>query len=762
MKKFYALGVLLQFAVFAGPQAFAQDSIGEEASIEEILVVAQRRSESVDDVPIAISVATRDTLQSTNTATFVELASITPGLSAIEASGSVSPYIRGIGTRTVVPGNDTPTAFYVDGVYIAEKTSLLLTGFNDVQQIEVLRGPQGTLYGRNSTAGAIQVTTREASDSFGAEIDATAGNELQEAQIYVSGPLAESVRASLSGFYRETDDYIDNVNPANGFGDVGDSEALGVRFKLVADITEQFSLAIGADYADFEDTSKMAIQPYVGAPSSTAEIVAGFSSLTLPVTRSPRSYAGEVPPLTKSEVLGGYLKLNWDLQNTSIQSLTSYRDSESYNQLDLDASPLPILNFQSGWSTDTLTQEFLISSNTDSAFGWLGGVYYIDQNTGYDGSNIHIGVPWPFNPADLAGGGRAISNVAHIDIESIAVFSDFSYAFDSGTTIRAGIRYTDETHDLDDHNRIDAILPDGSRANVVTAEFLCSVTPTCSSTKAEFSETTYRFVIDHAFNEDLMVFASFNRGFKSGVYNVSTGSTIDPTEPEILDAFEVGLKASGADDTVRVSTSVFWYDYSEMQVAVTDTRAGGTQRVINAASADVVGLDLEMTWLATDNLTIHGGLSYFFEAEYDEFDPCDVYEPGVTSALTLVNQDCSGEQLPVTPDYTVFLNLDYTVPLSSGAQLQFVALVEFADDFNQNLFSSRTSIAPPRQDSTEWVNLSATWHAPQRNWYVRFWGKNVTSEDRSQGLFTTTFGYDTSWQREATYGATIGFTMGDL
>ena len=761
MKKIYTLGVVFQFAVFMSPHVFAQGSTSEEASVEEIVVTAQRRSENIDDVPIAISVATRDTLQSTNTATFVELASITPGLSAIEAAGSVSPYIRGIGTRTVVPGNDTPTAFYVDGVYIAEKTSLLLTGFNDVQQIEVLRGPQGTLYGRNSTAGAIQVTTREPSDSFVAEIDATAGNELREGQIYLSGPISDGVRASLSGFYRETDDYIDNVNPANGFGDVGDSEAHGVRFKLEADLTDTFSLAIGADYADFEDTSKMAIQPYVGAPLSTAEIVAGFSSLTLPVTRSRRSYAGEVPPLTESEALGGYLKLNWDLENISIQSLTSYRDSESYNQLDLDASPLPILNFQSAWSTDTFTQELLISSNTDSAFSWLGGVYYIDQNTGYDGSNIYIGVPWPFNPADLAGGGQAISNVAHIDIESIAGFFDFSYAFDSGTTIHAGVRYTDEIHDLDDHNRIDAILPDGSRSTIITASLLCTLTPTCSDTEADFSETTYRFVVDHAFSDDLMVFGSFNRGFKSGVYNVSTGSTVEPTEPEILDAFEVGLKASGANDTVRISTSVFWYDYSEMQVAVTDTRAGGTQRVINAASADVLGLDFEMTWLATENLTIHSGLSYFFEAEYDEFDPCDVYEPGVTSALTLVNQDCGGEQLPVTPDYTVFVNLDYSVPLSSGAELQFVALVEFVDDFNQNLFSSRTSIEPPRQDSTKWVNLSAAWHAPARNWYVRVWGKNLTSEDRSQGLFTTTFGYDTAWQREATYGATVGFTLGD-
>lgn len=755
---------VLAISCFGTKSAIAEES-SAEGVIEEILVQATRRDESAQEVPIALTAIDRDSLRKTRTDSFVDLTNVTVGLTTVEASSGVSPYIRGVGTDTVTPGNDNPTAFYIDGVYYSDKTALTITGFSDVEQVTVLRGPQGTLFGRNATAGAILVNTLEPSESPVADFEATYGSDEWSGQLYVSGPLGDNVRGGLTAFYRDTDDYLDNLNPANGAGSkVGGGKFKGARGKLVIDLSDRATATVIADVVDLEDTSRMAIQPHPGGPPSTAELASLGFGIPIPTTRDLRNNAGNVPPLTHSEAWGAALKFDIGLDRFDLATTTGYRDTETGNNLDLDGSPIPILNFNSQWSTETFQQEILLTSNNDGMLDWVVGAFYLNQDTGYDFSNIHIGLPWPASAADAAASlnpsAQFISNVAFVEIESIAVFAEGSYAFDSGTTVTVGLRYTDEETTLDDGNRIDITTPLGFRS--FSANFVCSVTPTCSGTDASFDELTYRFVVSQAFGEDTNGYVSYNRGFKSGVYNISTGNTVDPTEPEILDAYEVGIKSMLADGAVQLNAAVFYYDYSELQVSVTDTTAGGTQRIVNAASAKISGLEVDTQILAGD-WRFSLGVSTFFESDYDEFENCNPLDNGNAggTSLAVITTDCSGSQLPVSPDYALFATAEYNVQLDGGSSLSIGGIYSYTDDYIHVPDPENTMIPLPGHDGTDKLNLYVQWDSADQKYYVKLWGDNLTGEDFQQGLFTTTFGYDTVWNREETWGATLGVRLGD-
>ena len=748
------------------PQAFGEQAEGEAGTIEEIVVTATRREETAQSVPIALTAVDREVLKNSRTDSFIDLANITVGLTATEASSGVSPYIRGVGTDTVTPGNDNPTAFYIDGVYYSDKTALAITGFSDVEQITVLRGPQGTLFGRNATAGAIIVNTLTPADEFTAEVEGTYGSDEWNTQAYVSGPLGEQVRASITGFYKDTDDYIDNLNPANDAGDkVGGGEFKGVRGKLVIDFSDTVSATVLADYTDLEDTSRMAVQPHPEGPPSTAELVAGAIGIPIPTTRDRRNYAGNVPPKTFSEAWGAALKLDVGFPAFDLSTTTAYRDTETGNNLDLDGSPIPILNFDSQWSTETFQQEILLTSNNEGPVTWVVGGFYLNQETGYDFSNIHIGLPWPATANDAANSpnpsAQFISNVAFIDIESIAVFAEGSYAFGNSTTLTLGVRYTDEESDLDSENRIDITTP--AAALSFSAEFVCSVTPTCEETKADFDEVTYRVVLDHEFTDGVMGYVSYNRGFKSGVYNISTGNTVDPTEPELLDAFEIGLKSSFADGAVQLNAAAFYYDYSDLQVSVTDTTQGGTQRIVNAASAKISGLEADVRFLISDAFLLSLGVSTFFESDYDNFDNCNPLDNGVAggTSLAVITTDCSDSWLPVAPDISFYVSGEYGVQLDNGSSITIGGVYSYVDEHILVPDPGNTTIPLPEHDSTSKLNLFARWDSADQRYYVKVWGDNLTGEDFQQSLFTTTFGYDTVWNREETWGLTVGARFGN-
>lgn len=751
--------------------AFAQETVAEgvdeSQTSSEIVVTAQRRNERLQEVPVAVTALSGEDIAAAGVMQTTDLAKVTPGLLTIQGSGFYTPYIRGVGAKTITPGNESAVATYIDGVYQTDKQGLLLSGFSDVSSIQILRGPQGTLFGRNATGGAVLVTTRGPSDSFTAKTEATVGSDEYGAKLFVAGPIAPTLSFSAAGFYRYETDYIRNLNPANGIGDkLGSVRNYGARAKLRWEPVPDLSIQLAADWTKAKDEGPWAPQAIAGTGLTAAEGTARARGVTIPDIRTQRPvFAGESLPFILSEGHGQSLTVQWDSDDVTVKSITAHRQDKSSGFLDLDGSPLPLFYFRTDLRSDVWQQEITLGSNGSGPFSWLFGGFFMDMRDGYQQLDQNVGIPYPYTPAALAArpaGSAHIDQYSYVDIKSLGIFGELSYELASRTKLTIGLRYTDEKHALDKRNQSVTTIPNGTGgvrtlpANTVVN--LCAANPQCNRRlSTPFSEWTYRAVLSQDFSDDIMGYVSFNRGFKSGVYNISTISApnVIATRPETINAYEVGLKTQLFDRRLTLNASAYYNDYKNMQVAVT-IPPNTTQISINAASAKIAGIELEAVLRASENLTLQGGISVFLKSEYGSFPNCSVFRANPNGGNIIVSTDCSGTTLPGTPD-SFNLRAEYRVPFASGSSLAFNGLLSHQTAFDYYAYASAETRAP-RQSAITTVNLSAKWASANDRFSVGIWSRDLLDQkDVFRGMFANAFGYQTTFARGATYGLTIGF-----
>jgi iron complex outermembrane receptor protein len=252
-----------------------------------------------------------------------------------------------------------------------------------------------------------------------------------------------------------------------------------------------------------------------------------------------------------------------------------------------------------------------------------------------------------------------------------------------------------------------------------------------------------------------MAYASYNRGFKSGVYNISTITNVLATQPETVDAYEGGLKSQWLDRRLTLDAAVYYNKYNNLQVAVTEPGTN-TQISENAAKATTSGIEVEGTLRPTDRILLRAGTSIFFEAKYDSFPNCSVFVVIPTGGLANATGDCSGKRLPSTPN-TFDLQAQYTYPLPNGQSLVFNGLYSYSSLFNYAPYASPATRAPPQQPINT-VNLSGTWRSSDQRLHATVWGRDLVNQQNIfRGLFYTAFGYETTYARGATYGLTLGY-----
>jgi iron complex outermembrane receptor protein len=782
----YAIGL-------ASSGAHAQEAAAEP-NMADIVVTAQRRSESLQNVPIAVSAFQGDALNAQNVDELLELAKVTPSLVIPEGGSQSVPYIRGVGGRAITPGNESTAAVYVDGVYQTDKTGIMLQSFPEVQSVQVLRGPQGTLFGRNATSGAILISTRKPGDELGMMLEGTFGTADRRARGYVEFPLAESLSGSVSGFYNYKTAYITNRNPAaipNIGHRTGDEETYGFRGKLVYD-NGPFSAEVQGNYINGYTTAILALQPIKGTPLSIGDAV----SLPLGINiREPKnSYYGEVAPETRYETYGGALKLNYDA-GIGIQSTTAYTVSKSGVQLDLDLSPVPVFFFDTDLKGHSFQQEFLLSSDKTSKFQWIAGAFFIDYRDGYNALDQFVGlnVPKPFRqntiPQQLldysAAGAGPTSGLAYINqnafvsIRSLGLFADGSYQLTDALKLSVGARYTTEKHKLDGDNQSTTYVPDGAGGVIAiptTAVGTCDASPTCDSLSAPFKKLTYRAVLDFKASDDALFYASYNRGFKSGVYNISTVTNVEATDPETIDAFEIGMKTKLFDRRLTLNLAGYYYKYNNLQVVVVDATTN-TQKSINAAKATISGLEAELAFNPSKALSLNATFSTFFESKYDSFKNCEIYRAAPGAGLSLLtNGDCTGQDMPVTPNIMASLTGTYSIELPNDSRIDLGGLISYIDKMDLQVhgyYPAGTDAAGPYaagegrapiQRSMTSLNLSATFHPPGGKFYASVWGEDLLGQSKrlNRNLQTTSFGYATAYGRGMTAGVTIGMKLGSM
>lgn len=688
----------------------ADGPVAGDRTVGDIVVTAQRRNENLQKVPIVITAVSGAQLATAGITSLATLGTLAPGFNARTTAGAFQPYIRGIGTSSNVVEN--PVALYTDGVYLPQQRE----GYRelpDVEQIAVLKGPQGTLFGRNATGGVIQITTRRPTQAF--EFDGSLGIDsyaFLRASAFVSGGVTNNLAGSLSvNVAHQGEGYGKNLTTGNGTDQL--LHSLSFRGKLVWDLDPATDVTLIADYMDRRERAYSFI-PYPGTQFIVP--VAG-----VPSKLDTRSI---VDPYTAFFGGGISVAINHDLGFAKFVSISSYRQG-SANYLFDDApiggpSPLLVHVDGGGQSNKDFTDELQLVSSGDKRFTWTAGIFFYYNEL----ANTPIvrnflpsffgGVaPPPANRTTLTYGLEVTRSVAPFAQVGIELFKD--------TKLTLGGRFTYERRTL-------------PTAYVIGTRFT-GVTTTTSFNYAPLTinKPTWRIALDHQFGADVLGYVSYNRGVKSGGYNV-LNPVNPPYQPEQLDAYEVGVKTELFDRRLRLNIGGFYYNYANLQVT---QFVGIAQAIVNGAKAELYGIDVDFNARVTPEFTLSGGLEGL-HSKFSQYNNAVGSTPRPTGGAIIFPTDATGKRLPQAQNFVGTLSGDYETPVSFGS-LHFNATASYNGDY---FFEADNFL---RQPAYVLANTSLSWTSLSKQYTVTLWARNLADERVISNATSQAIGYPTSY-----------------
>ena len=706
------LHTTLAAAQVSDPKTTTNEAAQESAAgavLAEIVVTAQKRAERLQDVPVTVAAITPETLTKAGVESTAALVSLVPGLNISNSVSGFRPFIRGVGTTSAAAGNENSVSTYIDNIYLTSLNAGLLN-LSSIQSIEVLKGPQGTLFGRNATGGVVHIKTKEPSQTFGGDASVSFDNyETVIGTGYVTGGLSEQLAADLAVYYRDQAEGY-GVNLATG-NEADMEDSFTVRSKLRFTPTDADTLTLAVDYSE-TDSSGNVHKPF---PGTTVQWGPPDATHPLPFG-APYEYPGgtwdidlATDPFFKSWARGASLTYTHDFSWASLSSFTAYRSSRIRQAW--TATPIPTNAQYAGWNQpeQQFSQEFQLSSLASSQVKWILGLYYLDSSVRYD----------PFFISGLVLAPNQQQFRMKQTIESPAVYGQFTVPLEAlgDTNITGGLRYTSDERAIVGHIEV---VPQADPNTVLRI-----LNPTDAS--KTFETFTWRVSMDHHFTPDLMAYISYNRGFKAGAYNSipPSGPTAKPTNPEYLDAYEIGIKNTLFDGKATFNISAFLYDFTDMQVTIFNQTAATT---INAAAAKIKGLDLDFNAQVTDNLRLSIGAE-FLDHKFSD------YENGPILTLRTLAEgggvvrtfgDLSGNRMPYTSDAVINAGIFYERPTAVG---DFDANINFT--WNDG-FAFEPSEAV-RTGSFEELSATAGWTLKNGATRISIFGRNITDEALPRG-----------------------------
>ncbi len=727
--RFLACASMLALATGWAGHATAQvapspaPTAGSSVQIEEIIVTAQRRSEKLLDVPIAVSAVAAARLEGAGVGGSKDLHMAVPALYIGNAIGFAEPRLRGIGSTTVGPGIENSVAMYVDGVYYASSASNLLS-FSNIERVEVLKGPQGTLFGRNATGGLLQVITREPTHELSGSINLGYANyNATHVDGYVSGGLSEHIAADIAFQYdRRTDGWGRNVTTNQPVDTVNYDAA--VRSKIVYTPTDATKITVAADYSTLD-----------GNPVQTM-VKPGTLTFTGQVASYPGRYdtADTQNDHLHTKQYGASLHVEHDFGSVSLVAITAGRASEYHSLFDFDATALPFVSVHLNQDDRQFSQEFQLQSNpSDSPLSWTAGVYYFSATGKYNPLSVEFG---PAAAALFGPAGFTMRTFGEIKTTSIAGYLQGTYELTSDTNLTLGARYTDEKKTLSGSQSNFVGLPDTSLLAVPTPQ-------APAQTPARAHPLTFRVALDHHFGENTMGYISLNRGFKSGGFNA--GNLADPAyAPETLDAYEAGIKTAIFDRRLLFNVSAFYYDYKNIQIAKIENASSG---IVNGPTAKVYGVDVDFEARITREFHIDGGLT----ALNDKLGTyLDAPIGTVTGGFPQHSGPVTGNQLPLAAKLSLSVEPSYTFDLDDMGTLRLAAAYYYSSGWKWEVDNLS------EQKAFEQLNISANWKYNKLSATV--WVNNVTDVQVMAATATNSLGeFFTAYRAPRTYGLTLGY-----
>jgi iron complex outermembrane receptor protein len=707
-------------ATVAGPE----DS-SDTAGLAEIVVVAEKRSENLQSIPIAISAISGSQLQSAGITDTLDLAPAFPGLNMSYGNDAIQPHLRGVGSSAAGAGVENPVAIYVDGVYYGNQFGVPHDLFN-ISQISVLYGPQGTLFGRNATGGVIQMTSRDPSQTSEGIFQTGLDNYLTtNNNLYVSGGVRENLAANFSFHYltqfdgwgtnHATDEDIHRV-----------ARDISATSKWIYSPNDNTSLKVAFDYANAVDSNGFNAVPYPG----TKLLVPGYVG-----SSNPWDVDQGIDNRDRYQLGGSSLTWNQHLGFADLVSISAYRQVYWRGLFDLTATPLPGESISARVLTKQTTEEVQLVSPSDSKVRWVTGVFLFHSEDG-TGAGQDVYLRGFFAPLPTSFG--QIANITSIKTNSAAAFGQATTEVVRDTNLTVGFRYTYEHKDFSRQSL--GFLVNGTPIGELP---LASIPLDIS-----FNKPTWRLALDHQITPDMLAYVSYNRGFKSGGYNgFSPGQA--PYLPEQIDAEEVGLKTEWLEHRLKVNSAAFYYSYSDIQVT---SFQGGTEHVNNAAKARMYGLDMDAEARVTRDFHLTAALE-LLHAEFTAYPGAQFSMPLPNGGAVLVPGDASGNQVPFSPKSTFSLGADYTVAFHGLLDFNLTNYVS-----GRYFFEQDNRLYQPGYDK---VNSSVTWTSTNDAVSVRLYGNNLTDRAVSPQAITTGVGYLESFSYPPrTLGFVVTYKMG--
>ncbi|HEY1710764.1 MAG TPA: TonB-dependent receptor [Rhizomicrobium sp.] len=656
--------------------------------IEVVTVTAERREESVQKAPVAITALSADELERTNAQSLEDVSKLAPNLAFNRTSNFVQLTVRGIGLSQYNLGGEPGVAVYVDGVYLARPFALD-SAFNDLARVEVLRGPQGTLYGRNATGGAINLISNAPSDTLEGHIGVTAGNYGRvQFDGVLSGPLDDSgdIRGRISVIADRHDGYTENL--ANG-DHVQDFGEMSGRAQIAADLAPKVTLTLAADFTNENDSGPIfkpgTISPFPlpGAPAGTVLPMGFAPAFGGRVSPDPWKIYLNGPQDYRFQGSGASAKLVWEMDGATLTALTAYRNTRFHLLGDLDGTdasvPQGILNEDLRESADAISGEIQLASNRPGPFQWIfGGFAY--REDGFLNYLFDIGLF-----------GTDLHDLAAQRTTSYAIFGEGNYNFTDALKLTVGLRYSDDDKSLNESSEIFG----GTGFN---------------KTGKSWGALTPKFVLSYDVDDDKMLYVSATRGFKSGGFNIGALQHT-PYNPEYVWSYEAGFKSQWDDGHLLANVDVFHYDYSNLQVT---QYAVGKTNITNAASATANGVEGEFTAIPVEHLTLNATVAYL-DASFDDFQETDSFRP------LLGVLDLHGNSLPRAPHWQTDLGAQYDFQLGDGDVLS--ARYDFSYWGKEYFTEFNTGYASAPAYSLS--NARLAYQTGDGRWQVALYGKNL-------------------------------------
>jgi iron complex outermembrane receptor protein len=682
--------------VQAAPQALVSSEIADP-SVPDIIVTAQRRAEPLQKVPIAITAIQPEQLREQN---ITDLATLKSKLATFDfktTGVAAGIYLRGVGQNGAFANNENSVAMYVDDVYmgIAQMTK---APFNNITQLVVLKGPQGTLFGRNATGGVVQIST--ANPSHDTKFDGSFGYgnfETVKGAAYVTGGISDTIAANFSVIYQDQ---------GKGWGrnlflnqDILFKKTFGTRAKLLFQPGDKTDILVSFDYSHERNTG-LDTRPAPGNPRlATYPSNAGFFD----------TYAN-FPDFDTIRHGGVSLKAKRELSFANFVSITAYRRMNAFQSADQDSTPASIVSVHSTFKGTQFTQEIQLLSNEESKLKWTVGAFYMYAT--------------PFYAQDLFEAARHTETKQLTS--SVAVYGQVTYPVFNGTNITGGLRLTHE-----DQKLVDAFT---NTAGLVK---------TYPDGKQSFDKPTWRLSVDQQLSNNILAYASYNRGIKTGGFNMGA-PTAAPYAPEKLDAYEVGLKTQLFNRRVRFNVAAFHYDYSNLQIS---QAAAGTTFISNAAAARIDGVDGDIDVSVARQFSIYGGFG-FLNGKYTSFTNSVAFT-AAGAAVSGNGIDVTGNQLAYAPKFSGNAGARYQAETSLGKITVSANINHFGGSFTSPDDTARIS-------SYDLVNSTIQWLSTSGKFDVQLWGANLLNKHYLSYAIQNGVGLMFAPAEPRTYGITIG------